>query len=149
MPFRFERDYVVFSILTFTFLVLLTVVPGLANALTMTRFYHILLMILAPFCAVGMWMFAGLISKRKKELTFLVLVVLVLVPYFFFQTNFAYEVAGQQSWSVPLSGYRMDPLQLYGSDGYIDTFSVYGAKWVSSTYPTSTISLQIMPSSRR
>ena len=135
LPFRFERDYVVFSVLTVVFLVFLTLVPGLANALSMTRFYHILLMILAPFCAVGIWVFADLISKRKKELTFLALVVVVLVPYFLFQTNFAYEVAGTQSWSVPLSGYRMDPLQLYGSDGYIDNFSVYGANWVSSTVP--------------
>jgi len=64
MPFRFERDYIVFSILTVAFLVLLTLVPGLANALSMTRFYHILLMILAPFCAVGIWVAADFIAKH-------------------------------------------------------------------------------------
>jgi len=135
MPFRFERDYLVFSVLTVVFLVFLTLVPGLANALSMTRFYHILLMILAPFCAVGIWVTADFLSKRRTQVVFVALAVLVLVPYFLFQTNFVYEVAGAQSWSIPLSGYRMDPLQLYGSDGYIDTFSVYGANWVSSTVP--------------
>jgi uncharacterized membrane protein len=46
IPFHFDRDYIVFSVLTVLFLIMLTLVPGLANALSMTRFYHILLMIL-------------------------------------------------------------------------------------------------------
>ncbi len=135
IPFRFERDYTVFSILTVVFLLFLTLVPGLANALSMTRFYHILLMILAPFCAIGLWFIGGKLAKHKKQLFVAALAVAVLVPYFLFQTNFAYEVAGTDSWSVPLSGYRMDPLQLYGSIGYIDTYSVYGSDWISAHLP--------------
>jgi uncharacterized membrane protein len=138
IPFRFERDYIVFSVLTVAFLVLLTLIPGLANALSMTRFYHILLMILAPFCVVGMWMTAGYLSKHKQrmqQVVFMVLVIGILVPYFLFQTNFIYEVAGAKSWSVPLSGYRMDPIQLYGYYGYIETWSVHGAEWVSKYVP--------------
>jgi uncharacterized membrane protein len=137
-PFRFERDYIVFSVLTVAFLVMLTLIPGLANALSMTRFYHILLMILAPFCVVGLWITAGYISRHKQQmhqLVFAVLVIGILVPYFLFQTNFTYEVAGAKSWSIPLSGYRMDPLQLYGYYGYIETWSVHGAEWVSKYVP--------------
>jgi uncharacterized membrane protein len=137
-PFRFERDYIVFSVLTVAFLVMLTLVPGLANALSMTRFYHILLMILAPFCVVGMWMTAGYLSKHRRQMqqvVFAVLVIGIIVPYFLFQTNFLYEVAGTTSWSIPLSGYRMDPLQLYGYDGYIETWSAHGAEWVSKYVP--------------
>jgi uncharacterized membrane protein len=137
-PFRFERDYIVFSVLTVAFLVMLTLIPGLANALSMTRFYHILLMILAPFCVVGMWLTAGYISRHKQQMqqvVFIVLVIGILVPYFLFQTNFAYEVAGAKSWSVPLSGYRMDPIQLYGYYGYIEPWSVHGAEWVSNYVP--------------
>ncbi|MCW4000968.1 MAG: DUF2206 domain-containing protein [Candidatus Bathyarchaeota archaeon] len=132
MPFKFERDFTVFSILAVILLVMLTLVPGLANALSMQRFYHILLMVLAPFCIVGMWLTAQLLFKRRKELMVSVIIVAVLVPYFLFQTNFVYEVAGTESWSVPLSGYRMNPVQLYGTDGYIDGYSVYGAEWVSN-----------------
>lgn len=135
LPFQFQRDYVVFSVLTVVFLVFLTLIPGLANVLTMTRFYHIMLMILAPFCVVGIWVASCYLFKRKKETMFLVLVVAVLVPYFLFQTNLVYEVAGSESWSIPLSSYRMSPMQLYGSYGFIETFSVYGAKWVSSNIP--------------
>lgn len=137
-PFRFERDYIVFSVLTVAFLIMLTLIPGLANALSMTRFYHILLMILAPFCVVGMWLTAGYLSKHKhqmQQVVFTVLVIAILVPYFLFQTNFLYEVSGSTSWSIPLSGYRMDPIQLYGYYGYIETWSVHGAQWVSKYVP--------------
>jgi uncharacterized membrane protein len=133
--FHFERDYKVFSVIAFAFLVALIVVPGLANTLNMTRFYHILLILLAPFCIIGMWTSVQFIFKHEKTILVSLLIVAVVVPYFLFQTNFAYEVAKTESWSIPLSGYRMDPLQLYGNYGYIDSYSVYGADWVSSNVP--------------
>ena len=138
-PFRFERDFTVFSVIAVAILISLTVVPGLANTLSMTRFYHILLMILAPFCIIGMWAFSQLLFKflfkNEKKIIVTLLVVAVLVPYFLFQTNFVYEVAKTESWSIPLSEYRMNPVQLYGYYGFIDTYSVYGAQWVSSNVP--------------
>ncbi len=133
--FLFERDFTVFSLVAVAFLVMLTVIPGLANTLSMTRFYHILLMFLAPFCIIGISAFAQFLLKRESKILVAVLVVVVLVPYFLFQTNFVYEVAKADSWSVSLSGYRMDPLRLYGEDGYIDSYSVYGAEWVSRSVP--------------
>ncbi len=133
--FRFERDYSAFSLVAAAFLVALTVVPGLANTLDMTRFYHILLMMLAPFCIVGMWTFVEYVFKRHKKAVMSLIVIGILVPYFLFQTNFVYEVAKSDSWSVPLSAYRMDPLRLYGSYGYIDSYSVYGAQWISGNVP--------------
>jgi uncharacterized membrane protein len=133
--FRFERDYIVFGMVAFAFLVALIAVPGLANALNMTRFYHILLIVLAPFCIIGMWSLVHLIFKLEKKVVVSLLIVAILVPYFLFQTNFVYEVAGTDSWSIPLSGYRMDPVRLYGEYGYIDPYSVYGAQWLSTSVP--------------
>ncbi len=133
--FIFERDYKVFTLIAIVFLGALTIIPGLANTLNMTRFYHILLMILAPFCIVGIWAFVKTISKRERIIGTSILIVAILVPYFLFQTNFIYEVAKTDSWSVPLSKYRMPPLRLYGDYGYIDTYSVYGAEWVSANVP--------------
>jgi len=133
--FRFERDFAVFSLIAFAILAIITVVPGLANTLSMTRFYHILLMFLAPFCIIGIWAFTQFIFKHEKKLLVSLLVIAVLVPYFLFQTNFVYEVAKTDSWSIPLSGYRMPPLRLYGDDGYIESYSVYGAQWVSNNVP--------------
>jgi uncharacterized membrane protein len=97
----------------------------------MTRFYHILLFFLAPFCVIGAEFIVKLLSKREKEFAVSSLLLIVLVPYFLFQTGFVYEVTGSDSWSIPLSGYRMNALRLYGQYGYTDACSVYGAQWLS------------------
>ena len=133
--FHFERDYTIFSIVALFILVALVGVPGLANALNMTRFYHILLMFLAPFCIIGIWASCQFVFKRERKLLVALLIVVVLVPYFMFQTNLVYEVTKADSWSIPLSEYRMDPLRLYGQFGTIDSYSVYGARWVSNYVP--------------
>jgi len=133
--FRFDRDYAIFALISMAVLLALTIVPGLANTLNMTRFYHILLMLLAPFCIVGIWMFVTFLSKKERPLLVSLLVVVILVPYFLFQTNFVYEAAGTDSWSIPLSEYRMNPLRLYGDFGFIDDYSVQGAVWLHSNVP--------------
>ena len=133
--FRFDREYTVFSLVAVAFLVALVVVPGLADTLNMTRFYHILLIFLAPFCIVGMWTAIQLVFKREKKLLFALLIVVILVPYFLFQTNFVYEVSKSESWSLPLSGYRMSPLMLYDHFGYVNSDSIYCAQWIFGNVP--------------
>jgi uncharacterized membrane protein len=128
---RVERDYFMFCLMAIAFLALLILVPGLANTMNMSRFYHILLFFLAPLCVVGGQFLVRLVSKSREKLLVSVLMLAVLVPYFLFQTGFVYEVAGSDSWSAPLSSYRMDPLRLYGQFGYIDSLSVAGAQWLS------------------
>jgi len=111
----------------------LILVPGLANTLNMARFYHILLFFLAPLCVVGAETIVALISKQSLEMKTSVLLLIVLIPYFLFQTSFVYEVTKSDSWSVSLSKYRMSPLRLYGLNGYTDAYSVSGAEWLSNT----------------
>ena len=62
---------------------------------------------------------------------------MVLVPYFFFQTGFVYEVTQTYSWSVPLSKHRMDQSRLYSEFGYITAYSVTGAQWLSNNIKIS------------
>jgi uncharacterized membrane protein len=126
-----EREYFLFSSLAMAFLAMLILVPGLANTLNMTRFYHILLFFLAPFCAIGAIFMVKLVSKRENELAISALLLIILIPYFFFQTGFVYEVTGTDSWSMPLSKYRMSAVRLYGSQRYIDDYSAFGAQWFS------------------
>ena len=128
---KLEKEYFIFTMIATAFLALLILLPGLANTLNMTRFYHILLFFLAPLCVIGASLIVKLFSKRQKELAVCALLLFVLVPYFLFQTNFVYEMIGSDSWSVPLSGYRMDASRLYGHYGYTDAYSVYGAQWLS------------------
>ena len=128
---QLKREYFIFTIMAIALLVALIAVPGLANTLNMARFYHILLFFLAPLFVLGVETFVKLISKRRTELGASILLLVVLVPYFLFQTNFMYEVVGTQSWSLPLSKNRMDGVFLRWYMGYFDESEVVGALWMS------------------
>jgi len=132
VKFRLDNEYFAFSCVAMAFLAALILVPGLANTMNMSRFYHVLLFFLAPLCIIGAEFIVELVFKREKEVAVSVLLVIVLVPYFLFQTGFMYEVTGSDSWSIPLSGYRMNALRLYGQYGFTDSYSVYGARWLSN-----------------
>ena len=128
---RFEKEYLILTSTAIAILAMLLLVPGLANTLNMTRFYHILLFFLAPLCVIGTMFIVNLLSNREKVFAVTALLLIVLVPYFLFQTGLVYEVTGSDSWSIPLSGYRMNALRLYGHYGFIDAYSVYGSQWLS------------------
>jgi len=128
---RIGKEYLILGLTAMALLAMLILVPGLANTMNMTRFYHILLFFLAPFCVVGAEFIVKLLSKRERAFAVSTLLLIVLVPYFLFQTEFVFEVTGSDSWSIPLSGYRMNALRLYGHYGYTDAYSVYGAQWLS------------------
>jgi uncharacterized membrane protein len=132
---HFERDYFTFSFIAMAFLAALILVPGLANTMNMTRFYHIVLFFLAPLCVLGAEFLVGFVFKRKKEVWASILLLIVLVPYFLFQTGFVYEVVGDESWSMPLSKYRMDKVRL-SYMGLVDEQSVFGAQWMSKNIDT-------------
>lgn len=126
-----DREFVIFSSLDMVLLAMCILLPRFASTLNMSRFYHIILFFLAPFFVLGCTAFTGFLAKRRTQLYVSILTLIVLVPYFLFQTGFVYEVTGTQSWSVPLSKYRIDRLFLYGSAGYVDERSVFGVQWMS------------------
>jgi uncharacterized membrane protein len=133
---KFEREYLVFTLTAFVFLIAVIAVPGLANTLQITRFYHILLFLLAPLCVLGAEFLVKPIFKRRTEIIALALLVIILVPYFLFQTGFIYEITRSQSYSLPLSGNRMGPVFLYEQFGYSSDRDVYGACWLSEKVNT-------------
>ncbi|WNZ29238.1 MAG: DUF2206 domain-containing protein [Candidatus Bathyarchaeota archaeon] len=126
-----KSEFFVFSIIATLFLGALIAVPGLADTLNMTRFFHILLFFLAPLCVIGARSILKIILKHEKQFVVCILLLVVLVPYFLFQTNFVYEVTGSDSWSIPLSSYRMDAARLYGHYGYTDKHSFSSSQWLS------------------
>jgi uncharacterized membrane protein len=128
---HFELEYFLFNAEAIVLLVALVAVPGLANTLNMTRFYHILLFFLAPLCVLGAEVLAKFVSKHKTQIVTSVLLLSVLIPYFFFQTGFVYEITGSESWSLPLSMYRMEGYKLIREMGTIPGQNVYSALWLS------------------
>jgi uncharacterized membrane protein len=126
---NFDREYYAFTLIATCFLGALIAVPGLAETLNMTRFYHVLLFFLAPLCTLGAEVVATITFKRKKHVwTWLLL--LVLIPYFLFQTSFVYEIVGSASWSLSLSGYRMG-VRKHFKFGVVTEQEVLGANWLS------------------
>jgi uncharacterized membrane protein len=105
--------------------------PGFAETLNMTRFYHLILLLIAPCFAFGCFAVIDILSIRKKEVLSLILALTILVPYFLFQTNFIYEVTKTEAWSIPLSKDRMDRRRLYGIRGYVEAELVSSATWLS------------------
>jgi uncharacterized membrane protein len=109
------------------------VLPGFAGTLQITRFFHISLLLIAPFFVIGYKTCIGFFKQKrampKIKMVSLILVAILLTTYLLFQTNFVYEVTGEESWSIPLSGYRMDKMKLYSWGGYVDELSAAGAQW--------------------
>ena len=127
---RVEKDYLLFTVISMALLFALILIPGLASTLNMNRFYQILLMFIAPLCVIGVEGIVNLLSKQKVGLLTSILLLIVLVPYFLFQTGFVYEITRSESWSIPLSKQRMNPMQLYDM-GYADAHAVLGSEWLS------------------
>jgi uncharacterized membrane protein len=114
-----------------SFLVALIVVPGLSKTMNMSRFYHVLLFLLAPLCVLGGEFLTKMLFKKRGNHVISVLMLSVLLPYFLFQSGFVYEMVKVESWSVPLSAYRMSGYRLYYDMGYTDDWSVFSAMWLS------------------
>ncbi|MFX1300267.1 MAG: DUF2206 domain-containing protein [Promethearchaeota archaeon] len=131
-----ESEYVVTLSLSMMILISCIAVPGVASGLNMTRYYHIVIILLSPLCILGGKTLLGFFARgrMKTESLVLILLLILLVPYFLFQTGFVYEVTGDSSWSIPLSKYRMG-LMLY-TMGYIDEQDVFGAIWLSERMNT-------------
>lgn len=136
-----ENEYFVFNLIAIIFLFMLILIPGLANTMSMTRFYHVLLFFLSPLCVVGADFLMDFISKKRKPILTSALLLAVLIPHFLFQSGFIYEVAGADSWSIPLSGYRMSSPRLYGHYGFTDAYSVFGARWLLENFNAKNLTL--------
>ncbi|MEM3769705.1 MAG: DUF2206 domain-containing protein [Candidatus Bathyarchaeia archaeon] len=128
---KLENEQFIFTIVAMFFLGLTIVMPGMSKTLNATRFYHILLFILAPLCVLGSEFLTKLIFKQRHNLASTSLLFMVLVPYFLFQSGFIYELVNNESYA-PLSLHRMDPYRLYFWAGFADDPSVHGVKWLSA-----------------
>ena len=126
---KLDKEQSIFVVVAMVFLAMVILLPGLSKTLNMTRFYHILLFFLAPLFVFGIEFSTKLLVGKHKQNFSLVLLLLVLIPYFLFQTGFVYEFTGTDSWA-PISFSRMDKYRLYLWSGYINDQSVLAAEWV-------------------
>jgi len=132
-----DFEYTLLVFLNMGLLALTVIVPNLAESFKIGRFYRTALVILAPLCVFGgeelVAMFHRLkipsLQNKQNKFSAIMLVSIILTSHFLFQTETVYELAKVESWSIPLSRYRMPPqtvsrILLFGTD-------VYGAIWLS------------------
>jgi uncharacterized membrane protein len=119
------------------------IIPHFAFEMQMTKLYNIVLIFLSPlFVLGGITLFKNVLRmfhlKNEKAETYgLILILVVLVPFFLFQTGLIYEVARDPvPTSIALSGYRMDDLTLL-SFNLINENDFFGATWLSKYASTS------------
>jgi uncharacterized membrane protein len=132
---KFYPEYVVMVLASTAVLLMCIVIPHFASKLYVSRFYHIALFFLAPFCVLGGITVFELISKAlsrlislnaKNKSIYLKLVVLtVLIPYFLFTTGFIIKITGETPASISLSLGEVD-------GDYSNEQEIYGAKWLSA-----------------
>lgn len=131
---NFDLEYLIAASLNMIILVMTIIIPNLAANFLMTRFYRTTLVFLAPLCIIGGEEILANIRKLRivhlqKKWFALVLMLLVFAPFFLFHTDFVYEITKVKSWSIPLSSYRMPPVEL--SDVILYEKEVMGARWLS------------------
>jgi uncharacterized membrane protein len=126
----YDDEYHVFILLNMALLALLIVLPNFAASFNMTRFYHILLFFLAPLFILGSETLFNILWRFKTKAYPLILILIILIPFFLYQTEFIYEVTGDESWSIPLSKYRMGAIP-YIHFGLIQEQDAFGSKWAA------------------
>lgn len=143
--FKFRIEYVAVSALSVAMLAACVKLPNFASAFNTTRWYHVLLITLAPFFVIGGETMIQLLNYawnkiRKYPIAALkvspvylqIIAVVVTVPYFIITSGILYEVTGMQEttrieapFSIALSSYRLD---LMGNFSKSDD---YAARWLA------------------
>jgi uncharacterized membrane protein len=131
--------------------------PVFANLLNTTRMYHITLITLAPFCILGGEVIWVIVTASWRKLEFnrpatttdagvdyrrysAFITLVVLIPYFLFNSGLVYEVTSQDitdsidtPYSIALSSYRLDLTGIFTQqDGA-------AAAWLSQNSNASTL----------
>ena len=128
---RFTAEYIAFTIGSALLLVAVIFIPGFSAGMNATRFYHIALLLLAPFFILGgesVWLgIRDLYRKLKPRVSLNLaptednqaylrfLTLAVLIPYFLFTSGFIFEVTRHEvtdkmdsPYSIALSSHRVD-----------------------------------------
>jgi len=141
---NFNREYKAISIATFLVLVGGVVVPFFSSQMNTTRLYHVALIILAPYCVVGMLtmlnIFKSLFRVNISRETLFKVVAIFFILLLFFDTGLVYQaldsahptsIALNSSYDFPkFNQYEVSGGYWLRDNGYNKT--VYADKYRSS-----------------
>ena len=124
----FEREYIIFSLLSFLMLLMALSVPFFSSAMNTSRIYQIALMFLSPFFVIGGITFLQIlwhifrVPKNIFSKTSLGFLSIFLVIFLLFNAGFIYEIANDNSQSISLNNTVDSAL--------FNEMEVTGANWV-------------------
>ena len=134
-----KREYTLVTFANLVLLVLAIAVPFLAGFLEMGRLYGIVLIFLSPLFVLGgdfvFKTFSRLLRHKKLKIRnddakvsySIVLALIILLPFFLFQTGLVYEITNDSSpSSFSLSYYKLQDSSLL-----IHESDVFSAQWLS------------------
>lgn len=140
---NFQDEYAAFSLLSCVICFMNLAIPGVSNSFNTTRFYHISLIFLAPFCVVGGVTVFKYLSKGFKVYTFrnenhtnlqisAKFFSIFLLIFFLFNTGFVYELERDVPYG-PLGTARMMITNEVNSIdlGYVYEYDALSAGWLS------------------
>lgn len=136
---NYSTDYKILAFLNLLIIALNLLLPNLADTFLMSRFYQITLITLSPLMVLGGKALYRLLLRGRFEKFYVpVLVLLVIIPLFLFQTNLVYEVAGDKTYNIVLSMHRWSAQELHE---YYATNAkeVAGAHWIYLYTKSSTV----------
>jgi len=136
---KLPRDYVVMCCGIFVFVILSFILVPSLNILNTTRLYHISLILLAPIAFIGGTFVLS--HFRLKATKSLLLIAIIIMGLFLFETGLIYEVTDDLSYSIPLSRYRLPRSMVYGGGYLTEARDVFGAEWLSQNVPLKSTSV--------
>ncbi len=132
---KFRIEYIGLSLVSLGILAACIMLPDFADRLNITRWYHIALITLAPFCILGagaVWDIGkSLLNKIRTKAQnaprpgvnsafYIAVSCLLLVPYFIFTSGIVYEITTQQDtesvdtpFSIALTAGRVDIVGIF------------------------------------
>ena len=129
---KFRKEYIAFSYISLIICFAGISVPHFSSVLNTTRLYHIISIILAPFCVIGGVAFLRVISRPfrsswadKSIKTSFKILSLFLSIFLLFNTGFIYEVLQDSPTSISLDSTNKVDFPKFND------MEVLGAKWLN------------------
>jgi uncharacterized membrane protein len=151
---KFNKEWYLFSLISIIFLFMNMILPYLASSLLMYRIYQITLLFISPFCIIGVEAILRtifpILKQKMNSLQFKSvkywLLLIILLPYFLFNTGFIYEVIeNPSSHYLSMSDINKD----YVADKYtnwsyfisnpIPTQDVFACQWSSNKFSSNPV----------
>jgi uncharacterized membrane protein len=137
---KFDPEYGFITFLNMVLLLSAIIIPRFASFLEMGRLYHIVLLFLSPLFVIGGQFLCmrilnfrkekkTLALKREKKQNFcLLLISIILIPFFLFQTGVFYEITNDPvPSSISISKYKLEDYYYLNHES-----DVFSAIWLSN-----------------